>query len=645
MFLSLRQGVTRATLALQRRWWSITAAKCDLAGKIQRKNYVGVWFQIPEVNEWSIFETDITKEVSAAKSIAEGRFSFLDRTVEFSDSIDWHTPLVSHLWRYNLHYFGYVRSLMLASEVGGSEAAYDTFRRLVLSWIEGNKQLRGDGWRPYTLSLRIANWLQAAATWAPRLAVDSGFSDILFRSLFAQARMLRRQLEFDVRGNHLLENLRGLLWAGVAYKGAEAREWVKTALQLLEEETAEQVLADGSHFERTPGYHCTVLKDYLEIALLLERNTSKCPIWVREAVSRQAFFLREILGPRQRIPLIKDTTYDSAPNPDDLLNIAAAWLHEPRLKPAAFPSMEIFLLLGKAEWEKVSAWPKAPLEPRATALPVSGFYVLSGRDGEHMVIDAGKPCPDYLPAHAHADTFSFEYHVRGAPVIVDSGVYEYQTGPWRDFFRSTRAHNTIEIGGDDSSEVWGSFRVGRRARPRVKCWQSTIGRAEFLAMHDGYRYLRGEPVHERAVIWRESEYLILIDRVTGIGTLPLVSHLHFHPLFEPKEESPGLWTIDVQGASLWLHRIGGGDARSARGCDLPSPQGWYSERFGAKESNRVLSLRHHATLPHASGYAFSSYPLFNCTIERHGIEIGLRVEFAGGTCSYRISENSVDCLP
>lgn len=597
-----------------------------------------------DVNTRPTLASELAREFNLAADITAGRFNFLGRKVDMAERVDWHLQTVSQLWRYHLHYFGYVRPLLLAAQVQRNDVAYLTFRRLVQSWMSSNERLRGDGWHPYTLSLRLVNWLQAVAIWAPRLAADPEFREGLLLSVYGQARMLRRQLEFDVRGNHLLENLRGLLWAGVAFGGAEAYEWSQTALRLLQKETAEQVLDDGGHFERTPGYHVIVLKDYLEIALLLTRNAGGCPNWLREAVRRQAFFLREILGPRQRVPLIKDTAYDAAPNSDDILNSAAAWLNEPRLKPAAAPGLETFLLLGEAEWKKVSVWPEAPRLTGGTALSASGFYVLRGHDGEHAIIDAGRPCPDYLPAHAHADTFSFEYHVRGVPVIVDSGVYEYQPGPWRDFFRSTRAHNTLEIHGCDSSEVWASFRVGRRAYPRVKVWKSAGGRAQLLATHDGYCHLEGKPVHERAMLWREGDYLIVLDRVTGAGIFPLVSYLHFHPALEPREESQGLWTIDVHGSPLWLHRLGKGDVALVCGREQPFPQGWYSERFGEKKPNRVLNFRHDAALPHVSGYAFSSHDDFACTIERQGIDVHMNVKFAGSSCSYRVSEGSVECF-
>ena len=72
---------------------------------------------------------------------------------------------------------------------------------------------------------------------------------------------------------------------------------------------------------------------------------------------------------------------------------------------------------------------------------------------------------------AIADFFSFELSLRGTRVVVDSGVSTYETGPMREYCRSTRAHNTVEIEGQDLVELWGAFRVGRRCRPREVEWK------------------------------------------------------------------------------------------------------------------------------------------------------------------------------
>src|SRR5690606_872956 len=54
-------------------------------------------------------------------------------------------------------------------------------------------------------------------------------------------------------------------------------------------------------------------------------------------------------------------------------------------------------------------------------------------------------------AHRHADDLSILWYDRGRPILVDSGKYSYNRDSWRDYVRSTRAHNTVEIDGEDYS--------------------------------------------------------------------------------------------------------------------------------------------------------------------------------------------------
>lgn len=107
--------------------------------------------------------------------------------------------------------------------------------------------------------------------------------------------------------------------------------------------------------------------------------------------------------------------------------------------------------------------------------------------------DVGPVGPDYQPGHAHADTLSFELSAGRERVVVDSGTSTYTIGPTRTWQRSTAAHSTVTIDGADSSEVWGGFRVARRAR--VQDVQISPERAVVSASHDGYMRLPGKPQH------------------------------------------------------------------------------------------------------------------------------------------------------
>ena len=191
-------------------------------------------------------------------------------------------------------------------------------------------------------------------------------------------------------------------------------------------------------------------------------------------------YLIATLAPDGQMPLLKDTTWDNEADPNDLLSAGALYFNEPSLKKNDDFRLYPLLLFGVNAWERFKRWPVGDSPRTSAALRESGHFIMRDEEkAEYLIFDAGKPCPDNLPAHAHADMLSYELMVGARRVVVDSGVYEYAAGPWRDYFRSTRAHNTVEIAAENQSEVWDSFRVARRARPGRVVWED-LGPGCFL---------------------------------------------------------------------------------------------------------------------------------------------------------------------
>ena len=115
----------------------------------------------------------------------------------------------------------------------------------------------------------------------------------------------------------------------------------------------------------------------------------------------------------------------------------------------------------------------------------------------HLLADVGLPCPPSLPGHAHADTFGCVVHVGGVPLLIDTGTSTYEPGPVRCYERSTAAHSTVQVDGTDSTEVWGVFRVARRARVSGLAVRADSSGLSCEAVHDGFRRLPGRPLHRR----------------------------------------------------------------------------------------------------------------------------------------------------
>jgi len=630
----------RGQQTIKRRWWRIIGKRVlSSHTHVTLSAHAPLYLGLRDLEKKGPLHEELNAVIERAISIANQRFSFLGESVEFADEIRWNNPDVNQLWRYNLHYFDYVRDLLVWAALDNEDTAYATFKRLALSWIENNSFISGDGWHPYTISLRLVNWLFAFPFFSKQLAADTQAAKQMLASAHGQARFLFSNLELDVRGNHLLENLRAVIWAGIAFEGPEARKWLARGMTLLEIEVREQVLSDGGHFERCPGYSVVVFRDLLEIAIWLSRNKGFAPEWLDNALRRMADYLWKVMPPNEKVPLLKDSAWDATVTPLEVISACAIYLDDPSLKHATSAGLYSRLIFSAEESQKFDAWTKAESVRSSIALPATGHYVI--RDDEvddYLIFDAGKPCPDYLPAHAHADLLTYELFVEGRQVIVDSGVYEYTAGAWRDFFRSTRAHNTVEVAEENQSEVWSSFRVGRRARPGPVWWEATADHVLVQGEHDGYERLSAPVVHQRTIFAVHGKFWLIVDQLWGDKHTSVANHLHLHPDLSFELEGPA-WRIGNCVGPLWMSTLGEDTHSIVNGQKQPTLQGWYSEVFGSMRSNSVLTLRKRSQLPICFGYVITRGDAaeLSATPRPSGHEVRLR--FGGQTYQLQLFRN------
>jgi uncharacterized heparinase superfamily protein len=400
-----------------------------------------------------------------------GKITLLGRARELGDG--WEHPQAPRLWRFHLHYWDWAWGLPADPDRLAARAA---FARLWRSWSASAGFGHADAWHPYPAALRAWSWCGLHR----ELAADGDIEPDFTAALAAHAGFLRHHLEYDVGGNHLIKGLKAL--AGLAVFFADER-LLRLALRRLTEQLARQVLADGGHYERAPAYHCQVLADLIDVADLL-RAAGRIPAAeLTGAVDRMRRWLGAVLTPDGRVPLLNDGY------PVDYELIAA-------LRPGPAPD--------------------APL----LVLPDTGL-VRAEADGWHLLADVGMPCPPSLPAHAHADTFGCLLYVDGVPVLIDTGTSTYEPGLVRGYERSTAAHSTVQLDGADSTEVWGVFRAGRRARVSGLSARVDSAGVSFDAAHDGFRRLPGRPCHRRR--WSLTEDRLRIDDlVSGQGRHEIV---------------------------------------------------------------------------------------------------------------------------
>lgn len=416
-------------------------------------------------------------------------FRFLNLDGEVNSPSDWNSASADKLWLYNLHYFD---DLTSKGADNRSRLHYD----LIEKWINENPPGAGNGWEPYPISLRVVNWIKWTFSGN---TPPMGFLE----SLAVQARFLQSRLEYHLLGNHLFENARALIFAGLFFEGREADGWLDEGLSILEKEIKEQILSDGGHFERSPMYHSIVLEGIIDLMNLfrLFPGTSSRSARIEEAchgaVRPMCLWLKAMTHPDGRIALFNDSALSMAASFEEIERYAAAL------------GINGFMEAG-----------------RVAHLKESGYIRL--QMGEAVaILDVGEIGPDYIPGHGHADVLSFELSLHGKRFIVDTGTSCYGVGTERLRQRSTPAHNTVSVDGADSSEVWAGFRVARRARPFGLFISEGIDALTVKCSHDGFRRLKGQPVHTREWILTEND-LMVRDTITG-HFLVAEAFFHMHP--------------------------------------------------------------------------------------------------------------------
>jgi uncharacterized heparinase superfamily protein len=425
-------------------------------------------------------------------------FLFLGEHGRLAD-VGWNGPQREKLWRYNQHYFDDLNARQNQDRIAWHLA-------LVSNWVQHNPPGLGDGWEPYPTSLRIVNWVKWALAGHP-------LPDICVISLAVQARWLRQRLEIHLLGNHLFANAKALVFAGLFFDGPEAQGWLQKGFQILAREVPEQVLSDGGHFERSTMYHALALEDLLDICNLLACHEDALPEqqraylrdWRNLACQMQRW-LHSMCHPDGEISFFNDAALGIAPTPLELNEYAAR--------------------LGLSQPENVTArW-----------LDKSGYARLQSATAVAL-LDMAPVGPDYLPGHAHADTLSFELSVHGQRLLVNSGTSCYGMSPERLRQRGTAAHNTVVVNGEDSSEVWGSFRVARRARPISPNVLLQEDSQEAHGSHDGYTRLPGRPIHKRRWTMRRHSFRV-DDHIKGPHH-SAQARFHVHPYVRVRCEDDG----------------------------------------------------------------------------------------------------------
>jgi hypothetical protein len=518
------------------------------------------------------------------------------------------TGNVKQVWELSRHH--HLTVLAAAYYVTQDERYADIVRTQLESWWRENPFLSGVHWTSgIEIGLRLIAW-----TWIRRLL--AGWPGV--KSLFDENPRALRQIHWHQRylarfrsvgssaNNHVIAEAAGQLVAACGLPWFEESDrWRVDAAALLDAELRRNTFATGINRELASEYHAFVAM--LGLVAAVECDAA-------------------------RAPLHEDTWHVLCA----MVDAAAATVDE-RLRPprqgdgddarvlvtdGETSGWSSFLAVGGALFVPLPWWPDVPGTVVSTLLATlgNGPRTFEGRpatrpshftDAGMTVLrtsareeapgseiwcrcDAGPHGYLSIAAHAHADALSVELRCGGIDVLADPGTYCYHgEAKWRSYFRSTRAHHTVEIAGRDQSRSGGPFLWVRSA-------ESTIDRVvttddgevvSWSAHHDGYQDLDPPATHRRTVeLDRRRRRLEILDQIESHGAHAIRMTFHLGPAVEVDlggsvaqlqwASSPGLRraTFHLPDALRW----------SAHHGELDPILGWYSPRFGLREPTTTL---------------------------------------------------------
>ncbi|MCC9601119.1 heparinase II/III family protein [Stieleria sp. JC731] len=495
---------------------------------------------LQRVDLWPVRNEHVTK-------IAEGTFSFLNHQLQIGaiDSngnmtVDW-SPESTRLWRFHLQSQEFL--LKVAANEGPEFAAL-----LMQSWLSQpdhrHPMKDPDAWHPFCISRRLPVWLCVDAIHDVSSIIGPDFFD----SVAGQVQWLHRNMEWDLGGNHLLENLTALYMAGCFLEPVAPLD-LRGIERCLLDQLKIQILPSGEHYERTPTYHTLMLVCVLQCVEAARFVKSDAELPLVEIANKMARFLDSITSPDDSIPLLADSVVAETPDLKQLQN----WCHR----------LNIF---------------------GTECCKTSDYWVINRPEKHQLLCDLGPLACDHLPAHGHADLFQITASFFGQQGIVDTGNYQYEPGDMRMRCRRTDAHNVLQLGELEHCDIWSSFRMGRRGHPIARHEGETSTTRWVATAHDAFSGPSGRILIAYASQWTILDWYSAADRLQDTVRSPL----HWHPSWtlEASQDS-ATWKADHKNDSYGTITIVGDGSSTAH---IVIEEGIYCPDFGELFANQVATL-------------------------------------------------------
>ncbi len=481
----------------------------------------------------------------------------------------------------------------------------------VTRWIDANPHPLGVNW---SSNLEVA---MRTLAWVWTLQILLPFHEIEEHALkrwLACLRLHRDHLATNLSvytdpTNHLIGEAAALAVVSMFVpEWPDSESMTARALEVLDREFVRQVDEDGWDREQSTSYQRFVSDFALQVLACAKNSGVAVPPGLDKRTKKMVHATSVWLGTQGTVPQIGDT--DGARGipffTDDFWNFEEAValgesVSEGRptaARSGALYESAVWLAAGGVGEAVVPQKARTSQSPRST-MAGGGYAILRDRadvDGARLIFDCGPLGLMPHATHGHADMLAVLVETGGSRILSDSGTYAYYDADGRrNTFRSTRTHNTIEVGGMDQADAFDPFKWLNIPRCEMACaaFEDTFDYVE--AWHNGYQRLRPAVIHRRGVLAVAGGWL-LIDWLEGCGEASFARRLHAPPECDVRTgaEPPGAWFSRSGRAHLRADDI----AHRSHGTECPlielTP---YSEVYGDLTTSAAATWKETAVLP------------------------------------------------
>jgi hypothetical protein len=484
--------------------------------------------------------------VGAADRLLHNRYTLgSERTVRLPANPTWReNPFHDDNWLFDYHSLRFVLKLEAAWAQTGNRRYLDRALFILHDWLRDN---------PRSAPRSRFSWDDHATAW--RAMVLACTADIVPMSAWLRSALVLHGAVlaspgFYVRhGNHALNQSIGLLDVGCVLRRVD---WMGTAARRIGDLVVESIDQQGVANEQSVGYEFYDFQRYTAA----ERRLRACGRHVPAAfarVDKMPRFLGWATLPNGEYELIGDTHAGHATSiPGTLAEFAATG---GTAGPRPFGTFETFIAgyaFGRSGWGET--------RPFADE---TAFAVRYGRGRAY---------------HGHADGGSLTVYGLGSRLIVGSGTYSYNAGPYRSYFIGRSAQNVVTVAGL-------AYRVASPTPMRFQV--ETLDALGIGVDVTGYAGVRDR----RSVVFSKTGgYLVVDDRLRSSRPRTFTQLWHLAPSSHPTVQGRTVQTHTTGGDVVIVQLARAPRTRIVTGATHPI-QGWRTYRYNQKRRSPTVEAR------------------------------------------------------